>query len=129
MVHSYYPQRWRQKGDIFMKIALLVLGMVVIAGSAWAGEGKSMSIPGMSGLDISGEFFSVAIRTVYDEQDKRPPITIPKKWKLVSVSNGESAGFNNLWFQDTDGTVYLLHGYIKNGQFTMDKTVQKIIAK
>lgn len=107
-----------------MKMALLGLVAVVIAGNAWAGE---VGLGG--GLDISGEFFPAAIGTVYEPREKIAPITIPKKWKLVNVSAGEGANESNLWFQDTDGTVYLLHGYIKNGMFVMDKNVQKIIAK
>ena len=112
-----------------MKYIVASLLVVLMSCSVCAENKKPVPITGMSGLDISGEFFSAAIRTVYNEEDKRPPISIPKRWKLVSVSNGENLSSNNLWFQDTDGTVYLLNGYMKNGQFTMDKTVQKIIAK
>jgi hypothetical protein len=57
------------------------------------------------------------------------PPSIPKSWKLISVSTGEKSNSNNLWFQDTDGSVYLLQGFMSQNRFTIHENVYKIPAK
>ncbi len=57
------------------------------------------------------------------------PPSIPKSWKLISVSNGEKSNSNNLWFQDEDGSVYLLQGFTSQNKFIIHEHVYKIPAK
>src|ERR1700681_2704343 len=57
------------------------------------------------------------------------PPSIPKSWKLISVSSGEKSNSNNLWFQDTDGSVYLLQGFTSKNRFFIHEHVYKIPAK
>jgi len=57
------------------------------------------------------------------------PPSIPKSWRLISVSNGEKSNSNNLWFQDTDGSVYLLQGFTSQNRFIIHEHVYKIPAK
>jgi hypothetical protein len=57
------------------------------------------------------------------------PPSIPKSWKLISVSNGEKSNSNNLWFQDADGSVYLLQGFASQNKFIIHEHVYKIPAK
>lgn len=60
--------------------------------------------------------------------EKKPP-SIPKSWKLISVSNGEKSNSNNLWFQDAEGSVYLLQGHASGSKFFVHDVVYKIPAK
>jgi len=64
----------------------------------------------------------------FDESmgDKMPTPTIPKGWRFVGVSNGEKMNSNNLWFQDSNGNIYLLQGFTSYGKFILKQTVQKI---
>jgi hypothetical protein len=32
-------------------------------------------------------------------------------WRFIGVSNGEKRNSNNLWFQDKDGSIYLVQGF------------------
>jgi len=57
------------------------------------------------------------------------PPSIPKSWKLISVSSGEKSNSNNLWFQDADGSVYLLQGFTSQNKFIIHEHVYKIPAK
>ena len=57
------------------------------------------------------------------------PLSIPKSWKLITVSSGEKSNINNLWFQDADGSVYLLQGSISQNKFIVHELVYKIPAK
>ncbi|WP_135230542.1 hypothetical protein [Deinococcus fonticola] len=67
----------------------------------------------------------------YDESmgTKLPLPTFPKNWKLISVSNGEKANSNTLWFQSADGNVYMLSGFTTYGQFIIDGTAEKLNAR
>ena len=60
--------------------------------------------------------------------EKKPP-SIPKSWKLISVSSGEKSNSNNLWFQDVEGAVYLLQGHSSGSKFFIHDVVYKIPAK
>ncbi|PAW83769.1 MAG: hypothetical protein B9S33_13125 [Pedosphaera sp. Tous-C6FEB] len=51
-------------------------------------------------------------------------ITIPRGWKLVSVSNHEENGqgyYQSLWFQDREGNVFMLRGITKGDHFYVFK--------
>jgi hypothetical protein len=64
-----------------------------------------------------------------DAQGTVIPPSIPKSWKLISVSNGEKSNSNNIWFQDTDGSIYLLQGFTSQNKFFIHENVYKIPAK
>lgn len=67
----------------------------------------------------------------YDESmgDKLPLPTFPKGWKLISVSNGEKANSNTLWFQAADGNVYMLSGFTSYGEFIISPKAYKLNAR
>lgn len=67
----------------------------------------------------------------YDESmgTKLPLPTFPKNWKLISVSNGEKANSNTLWFQSADGNVYMLSGFTTYGEFIIDASAGKLNAR
>lgn len=52
----------------------------------------------------------------FDESmgNKLPTPQIPRSWKFIGVSNGEKPNNNNLWFQDSSGTIYMAHGFAEN---------------
>jgi hypothetical protein len=54
--------------------------------------------------------------------------SIPKTWKLISVSTGEKNS-NNLWFQDADGSVYLVQGSVLQNRLIIHEQVYKIPAR
>jgi hypothetical protein len=66
---------------------------------------------------------------VKDAHGTSTSTSIPKSWKLISVSNGEKPNSTNLWFQDADGSVYLLQGYTSQNSFIIHEHVYKIPAK
>ena len=57
------------------------------------------------------------------------PPSIPKSWKLIGVSSGEKSNSNNLWFQDADGSVYLVQGSVLQNRFIIHEQVYKIPAR
>ena len=57
------------------------------------------------------------------------PLSIPRSWKLISVSSGEKSNSNNLWFQDTDGSVYLLQGFMSQDKLILHENVYRIPVK
>jgi hypothetical protein len=75
------------------------------------------------------EFTSVEAIKLRDAQGTSTPPSIPKSWKLISVSNGEKSNSNNLWFQDNDGSVYLLQGFTSKSKYFIHENVYKIPAK
>lgn len=80
---------------------------------------------------ITLEGFGSAEEIRFDESTggTRPTPMINKSWKLIGVSNGEKQNSNNLWFQDSAGNVYLVHGFTTHGQFIADPGVQVLRAK
>ena len=57
-----------------------------------------------------------------------PPIA--KSWRLVSVTNGAEPNSHNLWFQDADGSVYLMQGVMSQNKLTfLHENVYKIPAQ
>jgi hypothetical protein len=75
------------------------------------------------------EFTAIEGIRFQDAHGTSNPPSIPKSWKLISVSNGEKSNANNLWFQDTDGSVYLLQGFTLQNKFIIHEQVYKIPAK
>ena len=102
---------------------LIVFAVLMIASTAYAvayypatqeGFANSSTIEKMKLSDVQGIV---------------KPLTIPKSWKLVGVSNGEKPDSNNLWFQDTEGSVYLLQGVTSQHKFSISQYIYKIPAK
>lgn len=77
----------------------------------------------------SEEFISVEAVKFRDVQGANNFPAIPKSWKLISVSSGEKSNSNNLWFQDTNGTVYLLQGFTVQNKFILHENMYRIPAK
>jgi len=102
---------------------LLVLVLIVfflLIGTGWiarqaVGQNKSL-----------GGFVIREIRFDESMGGGKPTPKIPKSWRLVGVSNGENMNCNNLWFQDTDGNIYLVQGFVSNGKFILQESVGKI---
>ena len=65
----------------------------------------------------------------FDESmgNSEPTPRIPKDWKLVGVSNGAKVNANNLWFQGTDGDIYMAQGFVSGGQFIISsRRIEKL---
>jgi hypothetical protein len=75
------------------------------------------------------EFATIDAIKFQDAHGTSNPPSIPKSWKLISVSSGEKSNSNNLWFQDADGSVYLLQGFTAQNKFFIHEHVYKIPAK
>jgi hypothetical protein len=75
------------------------------------------------------EFTTIEGIKIQDAHGTVNPPSIPKSWKLICVSTGEKSNSNNLWFQDADGSVYLLQGIMSQNRFIIHENVYKIPAK
>ncbi|SRR6266480_1216655 len=66
----------------------------------------------------------------FDESmgEKKPTPKLPGTWRFIGVSNGEMANSNNLWFQDRDGSIYLVQGFTTERQFIVRENIQKLNA-
>jgi hypothetical protein len=66
----------------------------------------------------------------FDESmgEKKPTPTLPSAWRFIGVSNGEKENSNNLWFQDKDGSIYLVEGFTTATQFIIRENIQKLNA-
>ena len=102
---------------------LIILTALIITATAHA-TSYPVQIP--KGLE---EFTAIEGIRFKDAHGTTNPPSIPKSWKLISVSNGEKPNSNNLWFQDTDGSVYLLQGFTSKNKFYIHEHVYKIPAK
>jgi hypothetical protein len=72
------------------------------------------------------EFAAIEGIKLKDAQGTFNPLSIPRSWKLISVSSGERSNSNNLWFQDPDGSVYLLQGFMYQDKLILHENVYKI---
>jgi hypothetical protein len=101
----------------------IILAALLITTTAHA---VSYSVQFPKGLE---EFATIEGIKFQDAHGTVSPPSIPKSWKLISVSNGEKSNSNNLWFQDTDGSVYLIQGFTSQNRFIIHEHVYKIPAK
>jgi hypothetical protein len=101
----------------------VILAVLLITASAYA-----VSYPAQfpKGLE---EFTAIEGIKFQDAHGTSNPPSIPKSWKLIAVSSGEKSNSNNLWFQDTDGSVYLLQGFASQNKFFIHEHIYKIPAK
>ena len=73
--------------------------------------------------------FRVAeIRSDESMGGKKPTPIIPSTWRFIGVSNGEKGNSNNLWFQDKDGSIYLVQGFTTETEFILLENIQKLNA-
>ena len=107
-----------------MRLFIIIIISLFTTPVAWA-----VSYPPHVPPAVLEEFTSVETIKFRDAQGTSPTPAIPKSWKLISVSSGEKANSNNLWFQDTDGSVYLLQGFTSQNKFFIHENVYKIPAK
>ncbi|MCE8429791.1 MAG: hypothetical protein J5U19_15570 [Candidatus Methanoperedens sp.] len=103
----------------YLLVVVLIVSFLLI-GTGWiarqaVGQNKSM-----------GGFVIKEIRFDESMGDEKPTPKIPKSWRLVGVSNGENMNYNNLWFQDSDGNIYLVQGFVSYGQFILQPSIGKI---
>ena len=101
----------------------IILAVLLITPSAYA---VSYPVQFPKGLE---EFTAIEGIKFQDAHGTSNPPSIPKTWKLISVSSGEKSNSNNLWFQDADGSVYLLQGFTSQDKFFIHEHVYKITAK
>ena len=107
-----------------MRLFLVITMILFITPVAWA-----TSYPLPAPPPVHEEFTSVEAIKFRDAKGTSTPLSIPKSWKLISVSNGEKANFNNLWFQDADGSIYLLQGFTSQHKFVIHENIFKLPAK
>lgn len=107
-----------------MRLALIIITSLFITTAAWA-----VSYPQHVPPAVFEKFTSVDAIKFRDIQGTSPAPSIPKTWKLISVSTGEKSNASNLWFQDTDGSIYLLQGFTAQNKFVIHENVYKIPTK
>ena len=107
-----------------MRLSLIIILSLFTAPVAWA-----VSVPPHVPPAVLEEFTSIEAFKFRDAQGASNSPSIPKSWKLISVSNGEKSNSTNLWFQDTDGSVYLLQGFASQNKFFIHENAYKIPAK
>jgi len=104
-----------------MRSKLIAAVVVVLAISAVAAM-KAAPAAKPPGFDVDKFKFSDGLG--HDGQDA----SIPSSWKLVSVVPLNSHVF--LWFQDADGSVYVMRSAYDNGRmFVEHATLNKLEAK
>jgi hypothetical protein len=107
-----------------MRIFVLVSFFMFSIPVAWA-----VSVPPHVPTPALEEFTAVEAIKFRDTQSSANTTSIPKSWKLISVSTGEKSNSSNLWFQDLDGSVYLLQGFTAQNKFFIHENTFKIPAK
>src|SRR5450759_3131698 len=107
-----------------MRLSLTIIIYLFTTSVAWA-----VSYPPHVPAAVLEEFTSVEAIKFRDAQGTNTLPPIPKSWKLISVSNGEKSNSSNLWFQDTDGSIYLLQGFTAQNKLFIHENVYKIPAK
>ena len=107
-----------------MQLFLAITMTLLITPVVWA-TSYPLPVP----PPVHEEFTSVEAVKFREAKGTSTPLSIPKSWKLISVSNGEKTNFNNLWFQDSNGSIYLLQGFTSQNKFFIHENVYKIPAK
>ncbi len=107
-----------------MRIFLSTAMILLISSVTWA-----VSVPPHLPAAALEEFATLEPVKFRDIQGANTFPAIPKSWKLISVSTGEKSNSNNLWFQDSDGSVYLLQGFTSQNKFIIHENVYKIPSK
>ena len=102
-------------------ISLLACGAIIGAFATFAFMHTGLAQqPGPAGFTIA------EIRFDESTGEKKPTPKLPSTWRFIGVSNGEKANSNNLWFQDKDGSIYVVQGFTTYGKFIVSETIQKL---
>jgi hypothetical protein len=107
-----------------MRIFIFISFLMFTSQVAWA-----VSVPQHVSPIAVEEFTAVEAIKFRDTQSTANSTSIPKSWKLISVSTGEKSNSSNLWFQDSDGSVFLLQGFTAQNKFFIHENVYKIPVK
>ena len=107
-----------------MRLTLIIITFLITTPVAWA-----VSYTPHEPQAVPEEFSSVEAIKFRDAKGVNTTLPIPKSWKLIGVSTGEKANSSNLWFQDSDGSVYLLQGFMSQNKLFIHENVYKIPAK
>ena len=108
-----------------MRRSILIIVALFTASLAWG-----VSVPPHTPPPVAHEELLLVDTIKFrDAQGTVIPPSIPKSWKLISVANGEKSNSNNLWFQDSDGAVYLLQGFTLQNKYFIHENVYKIQTK
>lgn len=107
-----------------MRLFLVITIIMFSTPVAWA-TSYPLPVP----PPVIEEFISLDAVKFHDVQGTNNPPSIPKSWKLISVSTGEKSNSSNLWFQDTNGSVYLLQGFTSQNKFMLHKNMYRLPAK
>lgn len=107
-----------------MRQFLAITTLLLITPVAWA-TSYPLPVP----QSVQEEFTSVDAIKFRVVQGTGTTPSIPKSWKLISVSNGEKPNFTNMWFQDSDGSIILLQGFTSQNKFSIHEYYYKVPAK
>ncbi len=107
-----------------MRLFLVITLFLFTSTFAWA-----VSVPPHTPTAVPEELTSVEAIKFRDAQGTNISTSIPKSWKLISVSEGEKTNSSKLWFQDSEGSIYLLQGFTAQNKFFIHENVFKIPAK
>lgn len=108
------------KGNRIMKKTILTIAAVMaMVGCVWAQD--------ITGLNLNTQYSVVPFTAL----DTTRSISIPKSWKLISVTERKDSGkySEHLWFQAPDGTIYVLNTFEKNDKFAVAPEIMTIPAK
>ena len=111
----------KTKNPIRRYVSLLACGALVCAFAAFAFVRTALAQqPGLAGFTIKEIRFDESVGA------KKPTPKLPATWRFIGVSNGEKANSNNLWFQDKDGSIYLVQGFTTYGEFIVREGIHKL---
>jgi hypothetical protein len=105
-----------------MKLSIILAALLITTSA----QAVSYPVQFPKNLDESTTIEGIKVK---DAHGTSTPPSIPKSWKLISVSNGEKPNATNLWFQDADSSVYLIQGFMSPNGFNIHELVYKIPAK
>lgn len=103
--------------------------IVVIAGILLAAAAGAVSVPPPQAPKPAEDVVTVEGIRLRDIIGAEALPSIPRTWKLISVSPGEMSNSSNLWFQDADGAIYMLQGFTSQNKFVIHERIYKIPAK
>ena len=104
-------------------IAFAVAGVcVILLATFLLVRRASAQSPSLVGFTIS------EIRFDESMGEKKSTPKLPGTWRFIGVSNGEKRNSNNLWFQDRDGSIYLVQGFTTEREFIVQESIQRLNA-
>ncbi len=68
----------------------------------------------------------------FDESvTKKPSAHVPKNWKFVGVQRGPKVNESYLWFQDGNGNLFLVRGFVdeNSDRFVLRDEVQEVVSE